>query len=307
MSDALPGETTTPFFLQSLVAWGVGIGLFAAALSFAPTTIYSRLHQPCLSDDECPPSSRCLQVPSVCTPVIPKPSHKSTLLAATGVRRPAAADLAWMQAVQHLGSPHTLHSDYAGLEDWLFQVIDLDPSEELTYMTGGILLSTFPDRADAADRLLALGETNLGANWEFAMWRGFVAYFSKLDNQAAAQHFARAAELGAPPVVAARAETLRRHQTDCRSVLAQLRMTQREMHQHGAVQSAAGADERVLMNCYERHLNQLLQARRTANLPPLTSLRELVDEGRIETLPALPAGKCWVLRDGTVHADPCTP
>ena len=246
-------------------------------------------------------------MPKVCTPVITKPPHKSVLLAATGVRHAAAADLAWLQAAQYLGSPYTVHSDYRNFEDWLFQVIDLDPSEELTYMTGGIILSSFPGRADAADRLFAMGEQNLGTNWEFAVWRGFVAYFGKLDNAAAAGHFARAAKLGAPPAIAARAKTLQQQERDCAKILQQLTSTRRALQRHTSVDSAAGAEVRVLLHCYESHLNQLLQGRRVAKMPPLQSLAGLVDEGRIDRLPALPPGRCWFLRGGKAHAEPCVP
>ncbi|MCP4503286.1 MAG: hypothetical protein GY822_25390 [Deltaproteobacteria bacterium] len=293
--------------MQYKALWSiVGSCVLVATLLLAPTK--NAFEFSCEVDADCKTNMRCLQSPKRCTPVLGEAPLPSLMWTATLGRKAAAADLVWMGIVQTVGSPYSHFSEYQNIEHWVFTFAELDGSESLPYFSGGILLSTYPDRAEVADKIFALGEKNAGESWDFAMWRAFVAYFSAFDTEKAADHYERAAALGAPAKFGLRAKKMRAQKLDCAEILKTLRKSQAELKNLAGADAMAkqGSELRVYVNCWEKSIDHMLQARRVRNLPAVETLQTLVDEGALQAIPPLPKGQCWSIIGGSAKVKPCT-
>jgi hypothetical protein len=116
-----------------------------------------------------------------------------------------AADVYWIRAIQHFGRERQAHADkhYALLYPLLDLCTSLDPSFNLAYRFGATFLSEMPPggpgRPDQAIALLRKGIAAMPDKWQFYQDAGFVEYWVNHDYGAAADWFAKGAEIkGAP-------------------------------------------------------------------------------------------------------------
>jgi hypothetical protein len=210
----------------------------------------------------------------------------------------AAADVAWLQTVQIVGSGAAEQGGFQGLDDWVDLATTLDPRFDLPYYFGAILLVTDEARADRVDALLARGEAAMPDQFQLPMYRGFLSYFGRLDLQGAAEHYQRAAKKpGAPAYLARFAARLATEEETCGSVMRDLR----------EVSDAAGGDQRqalqtssgkVLLNCIQTRIERVANAWRVKHERKPT-LEDLVSQGLLdaEELAIRPPGLCWALDD----------
>ena len=222
-------------------------------------------------------------------------------------RDDAGADLLWLRVVQYVGAPWSEGQKYARVEDWVDGIADLAPRFELPYLIVGILLATWPDRAAAADRVLARGEAARPDTWTFPMQRGFVAYFGALDWAAAAAHYKRAAAFpGSPPYLQSFAARLEKNAQTCAQMGQDLRVVvdaTGDVRQSDAMKRGA-AD--VLVNCAEAELKRALGTMR-ARGTRAKSIDELIDAGLLSGPPWAPRGMCWTIEGDAARLSPCPP
>jgi hypothetical protein len=108
--------------------------------------------------------------------------------------REAAADLAWMQAVQYYGQHRQGGNDLSEFGHYLAAVNTLDPHFEHAYVLGAVVLATDGGNLEAALDVLRRGaRANPGAGSTiFEM--GFLSYVIGNDAAAASRYFALAAQ-----------------------------------------------------------------------------------------------------------------
>jgi hypothetical protein len=117
-----------------------------------------------------------------------------------------AADIYWIRAVQYYGSTKLSKAedrDYSFLYPLLDITTTLDPRFNIAYRFGAILLSegypNGPGRPDDAIALLEKGIRELPNKWEYYLDAGFVEYWWRRDQKAAADWFLRGAKLSTAP------------------------------------------------------------------------------------------------------------
>lgn len=117
-----------------------------------------------------------------------------------------AADIYWIRAVQYYGSTKLSKAedrDYSFLYPLLDITTTLDPRFNIAYRFGAILLSegypNGPGRPDDAIALLEKGIRESPTKWEYYLDAGFVEYWWRRDQKAAADWFLRGAKLSTAP------------------------------------------------------------------------------------------------------------
>lgn len=112
------------------------------------------------------------------------------------------ADVAWLQAVQVLGSRTMSREDYDRLSSLLDAVTRYDRRFLIPYLAGGILLGDSPPHAGDALRILARGRENYPEDWRFPFYMGYTWYYVIGDSRKGAVAMQEAALLkGCPPFV----------------------------------------------------------------------------------------------------------
>ncbi len=271
--------------------------------------------------------------PHVDEPALRAPPTAAVLMAVSLGRHAAAADVAWLRARHFIGAPHSERVQYAGLEDWVHLITDLDPTFDTPYFHGSILLATLPGRHRAAAEILDSAEQNLvpdscraavdacplpdftspddvrskcvpcralveqECNWEVPLSRGFVAYFGALDAQSAARVFCESRRRGGPSYLTAFAARLANKTTNCRELREDLGGLARQAGQGGSQMLRGGQEQlRVLVNCEQealKHASQVFRLRNDNRRPE--SIAELLEAGILDEPPWVPeAGACWL-------------
>lgn len=117
-----------------------------------------------------------------------------------------AADIYWIRAVQYYGSTKLSKAedrDYSFLYPLLDITTTLDPRFNIAYRFGAILLSegypNGPGRPDDAIALLEKGIRESPNKWEYYLDAGFVEYWWRRDQKAAAGWFLRGSKLPTAP------------------------------------------------------------------------------------------------------------
>lgn len=108
--------------------------------------------------------------------------------------REAAADLAWMQAVQYYGQHRQGGNDLSEFGHYLAAVNTLDPRYEHAYVLGAVVLATDGGDLEAALEVLRRGARANPASGTCAFEMGFLSYVIGDDAAAAAHYFALAAQ-----------------------------------------------------------------------------------------------------------------
>ncbi len=114
-------------------------------------------------------------------------------VAALGYRE-AAADLAWMQAVQYYGQHRQGGNDLSEFGHFLAAVNTLDPRYEHAYVLGAVVLATDGGDLDAALAVLRRGARNNPESGTCAFEMGFLSYVVGNDADMALRYFALAAQ-----------------------------------------------------------------------------------------------------------------
>lgn len=107
----------------------------------------------------------------------------------------AAADLAWLRAIQYYGEHRLTDQKYNMIGHLMTVVTDLDPRFTQPYVFGAFVLA---QELHQPERGLDLLERGLRANpreWELAFQMGFLHYVCTHDYAAAARYFTLAARI----------------------------------------------------------------------------------------------------------------
>ena len=108
--------------------------------------------------------------------------------------REAAADLAWMQAVQYYGQHRQGGNDLSEFGHYLAAVNTLDPRYEHAYVLGAVVLATDGGNLEAALEVLRRGARANPESGTYAFEMGFLSYVVGNDADAASRYFALAAQ-----------------------------------------------------------------------------------------------------------------
>jgi len=108
--------------------------------------------------------------------------------------REAAADLAWMQAVQYYGQHRQGGNDLSEFGHYLAAVNTLDPHYEHAYVLGAVVLATDGGNLQAALEVLRRGARANPESGTCAFEMGFLTYVMGDDAEAASRYFALAGQ-----------------------------------------------------------------------------------------------------------------
>lgn len=128
-------------------------------------------------------------------------------LAVLGYRQ-LAADVIWLQAVQHIGAKRSSQQE----NTWTYHAVDvltdLDPHFVPFYQATGVFLGVLVEHHDEAIAILTKGMRHNPEVWQLPFLAGYIAYYELCDPVAGAKFFRAAAQMpGAPaylPKLAAR-------------------------------------------------------------------------------------------------------
>lgn len=247
--------------------------------------------------------------------VAPSPRSGSTSLApwpepvvraAALGRTYAGADIAWMKTVQLIGDVNQERRGYPSLDEWVDLTTRLDPRFDLPYFFGAVLLVTDDARAPHVDALLARGEEAMPEFFSLAMFRGFLAYFGRLDAKTAAEHYRRAAaKPQAPGWLKLFADRIEREEDSCDGVMRRLAQVSDEASgaQGRALASSQG---KVLVHCLKTRLERAAAAWRVRRGGGVPTVADVARDGLIEDPVPAPPGMCWSLdEDQKASLAPC--
>ena len=135
------------------------------------------------------------------------PKGEYLKLAVLGYRQ-LAADIIWMQAVQHIGAKTATQQG----SSWTYHAVDvltdLDPHFVPPYQTTGVFLGVLVGHHDEAIAILTKGMRHNPEVWQLPFLAGYIAYYELCDPVSASQFLRVAAQVpGAPaylPKLAAR-------------------------------------------------------------------------------------------------------
>lgn len=111
----------------------------------------------------------------------------------------AAADAAWLRAIQYYGEHRITDQRYHRIGHIMSVVTDLDPRFESPYVFGAFVLAQELRRVDDGLALLEKGRRANPESWRLAFETGFLHYVCRHDYAAAASCFTQAARLPGHP------------------------------------------------------------------------------------------------------------
>lgn len=215
------------------------------------------------------------------------------------------ASMLWLRCIQYTSKEFHRDRKFTWLERMCGVITDLDPYFVDAYKYGGMFLASIKGDDDASLNLLNKGIEHNPGRWEL-MWEAAMVYLLNRRNEPdspelAAHYLAMAVRTGdAEPRVALTLEGLsRRHG---------LYEIERERWLDAAKSNDAMMRELAARKLEELELRQIVDAlsaaaRRFAaqHGRPLTSLKELVDEGLISHIPTDGMGGEFIVREGRVQ------
>lgn len=111
----------------------------------------------------------------------------------------AAADGAWLRAIQYYGEHRLTDQRYLRIGHVMSVVTDLDPAFESAYVFGAFVLAQELRRPDDGLALLMKGRRANPESWRLAFETGFLHYVCRHDYAAAASYFVQASRLPGHP------------------------------------------------------------------------------------------------------------
>jgi len=111
----------------------------------------------------------------------------------------AAADAAWLRAIQYYGEHRLTDQKYERIGQVVSVVTDLDPAFESAYVFGAFVLAQELRRPDEGLALLVKGRRANPESWRLAFETGFLHYVCRHDYAAASSCFVQAARLPGHP------------------------------------------------------------------------------------------------------------
>ena len=135
------------------------------------------------------------------------PKGEYLRLAVLGYRQ-LAADVIWLQAVQHIGAKISSQQE----NTWTYHAVDvltdLDPQFVAPYQATGVFLGVLVGHHDDAIAILTKGMRHNPEVWQLPFLAGYIAYYERCDPVAGSKFLRMAAQVpGAPaylPKLAAR-------------------------------------------------------------------------------------------------------
>jgi hypothetical protein len=135
------------------------------------------------------------------------PKGEYLRLATLGYRQ-LAADIIWLQAVQHIGARRDTQEGYS----WTFHAVDvltdLDPTFVAPYQATGVLLGVLVGHHDEGIAILTKGMRHNPNVWQLPFLAGYISYYELCDPGSGGKYLRMAAQTpGAPtylPKLAAR-------------------------------------------------------------------------------------------------------
>lgn len=210
--------------------------------------------------------------------------------------RQMAADLIWLQAVQHLGARKGSEEGYRWAYHAVDVVTDLDPQFWFAYLAAGTILGLHAGMPERSVAILTKGMRHNPTVWQLPFFAGYDYFFELHDPTMAAKYFRIAAELpGSPaylPKLAARM-TVQAGDPD-----AALEFLERLYHQMADERLREGLAYRMKEVTVERDIKILEEAvrryqARAGKLP--NRLEDLVASGLLMNIPQEPLGGSYSL------------
>jgi hypothetical protein len=231
------------------------------------------------------------------------PKGEYLKLAVLGYRQ-LAADVIWLQVVQHFGKRNETTEGYLWAYHAVDVVTDLDPRFVHAYRAAGTILGVWAGRVHESIAILKKGMEHNPEAWELPFFIGYNYFYELCDYRSAATHFQIASLLsGAPTYLPQLAARMTVEAGDPDAALEFL------LRLHQQVQDdrlKAGLERRIRQVSAERDIRLLEEAglrfkTRHGRLP--AGLDELVTQGFLRALPEEPHGGKYELRaDGTVQS-----
>ena len=214
-----------------------------------------------------------------------------------------AADLIWLQAVQHLGEGHQTRAGYLAAYHAVDVLTDVDPTFVAAYQTAGTILGVWAGLPRESIALLTKGMRHHPDAWQLPFYVGYDYFYELHDLVMAARYFRMASVLpGAPdylPRLAARMTV------EVGDPGAALEFLQRLYQQTENERVREGLAQRMKEVVAERDIRFLEEGvrrykARYGKLP--VRLEDLVAGGIIVQIPEEPFGGIYELRasEGTV-------
>jgi len=189
--------------------------------------------------------------------------------------------------------------DYDRLSDLLSTVVRFDPRFVIPYLLGGIVLGESADHADAAIRLLALGEQRFPAEWRFPFYTSYIRYFSLGDPGGGGMALLRAVSIpGSPeyfPLLASRM-LAEGNRTD--TALAFLREMTRQETDSRRKDALRERTRRVQVEHDLQSLERAIEEYTSRVGAPPGELSDLVRGGVLARIPQEPYGGRYLLMPG---------
>lgn len=113
--------------------------------------------------------------------------------------RQLAADLLWLQVVQHIGSRRQTPENYLWIYHATDTLTDLDPKFAYAYQAVGSVLGVWGNLPRESVALLQKGLAHNPSTWELAFLLGYVYFYELGDSSAAAVYLKMASQLPGSP------------------------------------------------------------------------------------------------------------
>jgi hypothetical protein len=231
------------------------------------------------------------------------PKGEYLKLAVLGYRQ-LAADIIWLQAVQHLGKRNQTPGGYIWAYHAVDVVTDLDPKFVYAYQAAGTILGVWADRVHESIAILKKGMQHNSDAWELPFYVGYDYFYELCDPILAAKYFRIASQLsGAPSYLPRLAARMTVEAGDPDAALEFLLQLYQQVQDDGLKEALAQRIREVSAERDIRFLGEAVQRFKLRYDRNPSTVKELVSRGVLKTIPEEPLGGGYELRsDGTVYS-----
>ncbi|MBI4401197.1 MAG: hypothetical protein HY581_06160 [Nitrospirae bacterium] len=230
------------------------------------------------------------------------PNGEYLKVAVLGYRQ-LAADVIWLQAVQHFGNREETTEGYLWAYHAADVVTDLDPKFVAVYQAAGAILGVWAGRPRESIALLTKGMRHNPEVWQLPFFVGYDYFYELHDPVMAAQYFRIASELpGSPAYLPKLAARMTVEAGDPDAALEFLQRLSQQLQDERLRESLAQRMKEVMVEKDIRYLEEGVRRfkARYGKLP--VRLEDLVIRGIISQIPEEPLGGVYKLNaaDGSV-------